>query len=79
MAVGDVFVYPTFDGECINPYYGLKEQGRYARKGAIGRHDSLETKWLVGLGRRRLRAGIRFSFLVQAADHFYSGGGKANA
>ncbi len=35
MDVGDVFIYPTFDGECINPYYGLKQQGRYARKGAM--------------------------------------------
>jgi hypothetical protein len=35
MEVGDVFVYPTFDGQCINPCFGSKEQGTYFRNGGM--------------------------------------------
>ena len=33
MSVGDVLVYPTCDGENINPYYPSKEQQRHYRPG----------------------------------------------
>ena len=72
MAVGDVFVYPTFDGECINPILRLEGAGQVRPKGC---HDSLETKWLVGLGHRRLRAGQQldpFSLNIIADSSFYA-------
>ncbi len=32
MEIGDVFVYPTCGGDCINPYFGSKEMYKFHRK-----------------------------------------------
>jgi hypothetical protein len=51
MDVGDVLVYPTCGGECINPYAASKEQGRDGA-GRIGwKQDSWSAMIIVDVGR----------------------------
>jgi hypothetical protein len=51
MDVGDVLVYPTCGGECINPYVASKEQGRDGA-GRIGwKQDGWSAMIIVDVGR----------------------------
>jgi hypothetical protein len=61
---GDVIVYPTCSGRCINPYFASKELDKqYTKLGPV----PLEAGWLGSRGDYRLRARFRVSLLVQAA------------
>lgn len=53
MDVGDVFVYPTFGGECINPYFTSKDQCKYwtAQGPATWQQDDWSAMVIVDRGR----------------------------
>jgi len=51
MVVGDALVYPTCEGECINPYVASKEQSRNGA-GRIGwKQDSWSATIIIDVGR----------------------------
>jgi|SRR5882724_4794121 len=64
MDVGDALVYPTCEGECINPYVASKEQSRNGA-GRIGwKQDSWSAMIIIDVG-----ACVRFPRLVSPTDH----------
>ena len=51
MDVGDVFVYPTFGGRCINPYYASRELDRLGTMAPSWQQDSWSAMVIVDRGR----------------------------
>jgi hypothetical protein len=51
MDVGDVFVYPTFAGRCINPYCGSRELDRLGTTSPAWKQDSWAAMVVVDRGR----------------------------
>jgi hypothetical protein len=56
MDVGDVFVYPTFGGRCINPYFASRELDRLGTKAPSWKQDGWSAMVMVD-------GGQAFSFL----------------
>ncbi len=51
MGVGDVFVYPTFGGRCINAYAASRELDRLGTGAPVWRQDGWAAMVIVGRGR----------------------------
>jgi hypothetical protein len=51
MDFGDVFVYPTFGGRCINPYFASRELDRLGSMAPSWRQDSWSAMVIVDCGR----------------------------
>ena len=51
MDVGDVFVYPTFGGRCINPYFASRELDRLGTAAPAWTQDGWSAMVIVGRGR----------------------------
>jgi hypothetical protein len=51
MDVGDVFVYPTFGGRCINPYFASKELDRLGTMALAWKQDGWSAMVIVDRGR----------------------------